>query len=342
MKLEYYADQPSSTKGQRLPKGIIDLRSTLNMTKTNDNIFVIKTKARDWTLKASKKFVRDSWFNSIFHIWQGMNKKQAPKQNNPQPKYDGLKSAEGSNQSNVYPKLNDAIFAQDNEEGAHQITQLQEEPGSETDGGHTHGIKDAAPSAPNGFIFHRIKAGDTLVALSIKYEVSQNKIKKYNSDICFGHRLAHITGKLLLIPTMANAVLTDTMKKEIDAIYKRDHQYNLNDLDDKKYDEPDENGKGALRKALMYHAKGLDQLRCDYYLNAGHWNVRKALKLWQKDDVWEKQNKLMKKFDIDADEAMQLLEQCQWNIERAMRQKKEFGNNAVVKNVDNEKKMTYM
>merc|ERR1719242_2102983 len=104
---------------------------------------------------------------------------------------------------------------------------------------------------------------------------------------------------------MSNVVLSEEMKKEIDRIYQEDHRYNLSDLD----------GKNALRKALRYHAKNLDEFRCDFYLNAGHWNVRKALKLWQTDDIWEKQNKIMKKLNIDADEALMLLENCKWNVE---------------------------
>ena len=120
----------------------------------------------------------------------------------------------------------------------------------------------------------------------------------------FGHRLGHISGKLLLIPNVGNVVLTEDMKKEIDRIYKEDHKYNLSDLDEKKYEEPDENGKSALRKALLYHTKNLDELRCDYYLNAAHWNVRKAIKLWKADDVWEKQNKKMKKEPLNSENAV--------------------------------------
>jgi len=171
-----------------------------------------------------------------------------------------------------------------------------------------------------------------LVSLSVKYGVSQNKIKQYNNDICFGHRLAHISGKLILIPIAPNVVLTENMKKQIAAIYQEDKKYNLNDLDEKEYQEPDQNGKYALKKALMYHAKGLDQFRCDYYLGLAKWNVRKALKLWRADDIWEKQQKVMKELQINAQQAVILLENYNWNTDYAIQQRKKYGNKSISQN----------
>lgn len=183
--------------------------------------------------------------------------------------------------------------------------------------------------------FAQINPGDTLVSLSVKYGISANKIKQYNSDICFRHRLGHITGKLLLIANGSNAVLTEKMKKRIDQIYKNDNKYNLDKLNEKEYSEPDENGKYALRKALMYNAKGLDQWRADYYLGATKWNVRKALKLWKADDIWEKQQRVVKELGINAEEAMILLENYNWNIQRVMQQRKQLENKMVLKQNSN-------
>ena len=167
----------------------------------------------------------------------------------------------------------------------------------------------------------------------MKYNISQNKIKQYNGDMCFGHRLGHISGKLILIPLTANAVLTEELKKQINIIYQQDNKYNLDDLDEKEYPEPDDNGKYSLTKALMYHAKGLDSFRSEYYLKAAKWNVRKALKLWKDDDVWEKQQKIMKECEINAEEAIILLENFNWNVNVAIEQRKKYGNKLVLNRV---------
>ena len=125
------------------------------------------------------------------------------------------------------------------------------------------------PTAPDGFVFYRIQSGDTLVSLSVRFGVSQNKIRRYNNKVCFGHRLTHIIGQLLLIPIESTANLTQEMKVQLNEIYLQDAnertKYDEN-IDDRKYSEPDENGKYQLRKALMFHAKGIDDLRADYYL----------------------------------------------------------------------------
>jgi len=152
--------------------------------------------------------------------------------------------------------------------------------------------------------------------------------------MCFGHRLGHITGKLILIPIASNAVLTENIKKQIAMIYQQDNKYNLNDLDEKEYAEPDENGKYALKKALTYHAKGLDSFRAEYYLKSAKWNVRKALKLWKKDDIWEKQQKVMKECQLNKEEAILLLQNFNWNVNIAIEQKKKYGDNLVLKKME--------
>ena len=127
---------------------------------------------------------------------------------------------------------------------------------------------DTVPEAPNGFMFYRIQSGDTLVSLSVRFGISQNKIRRYNSKVCFGHRLTHILGKLLLIPIQSTANLTDEMRMELNEIYKKDEneRKSVTDEGDIKYSEPDENGKYQLQKALIFHAKGMDEHRAAYYL----------------------------------------------------------------------------
>ena len=88
---------------------------------------------------------------------------------------------------------------------------------------------DTVPEAPDGFMFYRIQSGDTLVSLSVRFGISQNKIRRYNSKVCFGHRLTHILGKLLLIPIQSPAVnLTDEVKMELNEIYKKDENERSN------------------------------------------------------------------------------------------------------------------
>ena len=132
---------------------------------------------------------------------------------------------------------------------------------------------DSVPEAPDGFVFYRVQSGDTLVSLSVRFGISQNKIRRYNSKVCFGHRLTHIVGKLLLIPVDSTANLTTEMREQLTAIYNQDDADRLQhdeNIDDKKYSEPDENGKYQLKKALMFHAKGLDEHRALYYLGLIH------------------------------------------------------------------------
>ena len=90
-----------------------------------------------------------------------------------------------------------------------------------------------------------------------------------NKIVCFGHRLTHIIGKLLLIPIESTANLTVELRKELQQIYMNDDSERLKhdeNIDDRKYPEPDENGKYQLTKALMFHAKEIDEHRAAYYL----------------------------------------------------------------------------
>mmetsp|Transcript_5864 Transcript_5864/g.9779 ORF Transcript_5864/g.9779 Transcript_5864/m.9779 type:complete len:290 (+) Transcript_5864:61-930(+) len=181
---------------------------------------------------------------------------------------------------------------------------------------------DSVPEAPDGFVFYRIQSGDTLVSLSVRFGVSQSKIQRYNNKVCFGHRLTHIVGKLLLIPTDSNANLTSELKDQLTQIYQEDETERLKhdeNLDERKYAEPDENGKYQLRKALMFHATGLDDSRAAYYLGEANWNVRKALSLWKNDDKWEKQHSVMTACQLSAEEATQLLDNYHWDVSGAIR-----------------------
>jgi len=181
---------------------------------------------------------------------------------------------------------------------------------------------DSVPQAPDGFVFYRIQSGDTLVSLSVRFGVSQNKIRRYNNKVCFGHRLTHIIGKLLLIPVDSTANLTTEMREQLTTIYNQDdedRQQHDENIDDKKYPEPDENGKYQLKKALMFHAKGIDEHRAMYYLGEANWNVRKALNLWRDDDKWEKQRRVMSACKLNGEEAAQLLDNYHWKVDDAIR-----------------------
>eukprot|EP00484_Ammonia_sp_Unknown_P028670 CAMPEP_0197040118 /NCGR_PEP_ID=MMETSP1384-20130603/16859_1 /TAXON_ID=29189 /ORGANISM="Ammonia sp." /LENGTH=391 /DNA_ID=CAMNT_0042470815 /DNA_START=144 /DNA_END=1319 /DNA_ORIENTATION=- len=366
------------------------------MTKTGSKQFEIECPSRIWKFRAKSEFSRDSWWESIYKTWKGMDhkeemnmdvnaqnaKREAVANSVPKPEANGkppqygyngynynysqkenvdLQYEEGQSKNannHAYPDLHhkqskkqeaavDSLWDdKPNEEG--DMNEPDEvEPGNEQNkptlqqhgepgaNDSTYGLLSSVPDAPDGFVFHRISPGDTLVSLSVKYGVSQNKIKQYNNDMSvFGHRLAHISGKLILIPIAPNVVLTEEVKKQIDSIYREDNKYNLAELDEKEYDEPDENGKYTLCKALMYHAKGLDEYRAQYYLGAAKWNVRKALKLWKVDDIWEKQQRVMKECEIDAEEAVILLENFHWNADEAITQRKKHGNKLVLQNIN--------
>jgi len=171
------------------------------------------------------------------------------------------------------------------------------------------------PQAPDGFMFYRIVQGDTMVSLAVKFGVSENKIRRYNNRACFGHRLSHIIGKLLLIPIESNASMSKDVREQIANIYAEDNERKQDDdsIDGKKYSEPDENGKYQLKKALMYHANGLDDQRAVYYLSEANWNVRNALKKWREDDTWERMHHVVQKCAISQEEAMQRLVALNWD-----------------------------
>jgi len=181
---------------------------------------------------------------------------------------------------------------------------------------------DDVPSAPDGFIFHRVQNGDTLVGLAVKYSISESKIRRFNSKACFGHRLTHIVGKLMLIPTASGASMSKEVREQIGSIYDEDNERKQNDenIDDKQYSEPDENGKYQLKKAMMYHAMGLDDQRAAYYLGEANWNVRNALKKWREDDIWEKMNRVVKECGVSQEEAHQRLVAHSWNDAAAIKQ----------------------
>eukprot|EP01083_Nonionella_stella_P044691 120274_1 len=173
------------------------------------------------------------------------------------------------------------------------------------------------PAPPEGFVFYRIQSGDTLVSLSVRLGISQNKIRRYNSKVCFGHRLTHITGKLLLIPVKPSIELTADLKAQLDVIYSQDDLDRFSvDIGDKS---PEENAKYQMRKAMRYHTTGIDDQRADYYLGETNWNVRKAILLWQDDDRWEKHQQIMATCHLDEEEAKQLLTRFNWKLTTAIR-----------------------
>ena len=44
---------------------------------------------------------------------------------------------------------------------------------------------ESVPQAPDGFVFYRVQSGDTLVSLSVRFGISQNKIRRYNNKGSF-------------------------------------------------------------------------------------------------------------------------------------------------------------
>ena len=67
-KLEYFSNQ---RKAKSKPKGTIDLTDAFNVIKDKSNArqFQILTKRREWKLRATTAFSRDSWFASIHAVW---------------------------------------------------------------------------------------------------------------------------------------------------------------------------------------------------------------------------------------------------------------------------------
>jgi len=149
-----------------------------------------------------------------------------------------------------------------------------------------------------------------------------SKIRRYNNRACFGHRLTHIIGKLLLIPTNSSASMSKEVREQIASVYSEDNERKQDDenIDGKKYSEPDENGKYQLKKALMYHANGLDDQRAAYYLGEANWNVRNALKKWREDDTWEKMHRVMTTCSLSQEEAMLKLAAMNYNEAAVIKQ----------------------
>ena len=91
--------------------------------------------------------------------------------------------------------------------------------------------KDTVPPGEYGFIFHQVKAGETLYRIMKQYKISLDNLKKYNQNLSSNLQI----GQWIKIPT--DDIL---IKKQAEALYdslfyytlkKRDTYYRLN----KKY-----------------------------------------------------------------------------------------------------------
>lgn len=171
------------------------------MTKTDDTIFEIECPARTWRLRATSEFSRDSWFESIFNVWKGIDHKKdiyekrdiAQKVCNQQQSgyngyhYDHHQNIEhnevylqSEGVSDVYPNLKkkdsiDILWndGSDKEEGICNVTKEGHNNESDTNiKQETPGLLASVPDAPNGFIFHRVN-----YSLSIIYNCYQVQIR---------------------------------------------------------------------------------------------------------------------------------------------------------------------
>merc|ERR1719242_2274344 len=116
--------------------------------------------------------------------------------------------------------------------------------------------------------------------------------------------------------------MSKDVREQIASVYAEDNERKQDDenINGKEYSEPDENGKYQLKKAMMYHAKGLDDQRAAYYLGEANWNVRNALKKWREDDIWEKMNRVVKECGVSQEEAHQRLVAHSWNDAAVIKQ----------------------
>ena len=142
---------------------------------------------------------------------------------------------------------------------------LAQKESKETTVGQTPDVPDddSLPEPPPGFAFYRVQNGDTLVTLALKFNVSQNRLRRFNREICFGHRLAHIVGKLILVPMVSDAKITTEIQEQLEQLLTQDES--KQNMLEKEYKEPDEQGKQQLRRALTYHTK-MGNDRANYYL----------------------------------------------------------------------------
>eukprot|EP01084_Bolivina_argentea_P012030 22549_1 len=260
------------------PNGIIHISNAVKILKKRSNEIEIITPNRIWNLKTTTQFTRNKWFNVIWMIFKDISFDDIPKQID-------IKKVNEMLQNNKQKQIN-------------QNTQIQN---INADHKNTH--------INQPFIFHKIKMGETLISLSVKYGVSVNKIKAYNKSLCFGNRLGHISGKMILIPTKTKANISSGINSD-------------NNTADTCTMELEENEKYYKRKAFRFFAKGLKQIRCDYYLQRSDWNVRKAVNIWKMDILWEK-NKMNNsvasfsnthRYNLDMEESMSIMESYEPSI----------------------------
>ncbi|ETO30064.1 hypothetical protein RFI_07057 [Reticulomyxa filosa] len=202
----------------------------------------------------------------------------------------------------------------------------------------------SVPKAPAGFMFYRvtkaeekmntqkstfnyyeqIEEGDSLLSLSLRFGVSQSRLRKFNREACFGHQLGHMVGKLLLVPLDNKINLTLEASEDIEKTKESDEQAKKDQMrqsrpEDDEPKEPDEDGKYNLRKVLQYYACEVDDQRANYYLGEANWNVRQALKLYREDNQWEKQSQLCQAVPgLSAQQAREILELCDYSVSRAI------------------------
>eukprot|EP01084_Bolivina_argentea_P172607 299004_1 len=310
--LQYYTYSDSST-----PNGIIHLSNAVKISKKESNEIQIVTLKRIWNLKTKTQLTRNRWFDSIFMIFERISFNDIPKQilfN--KAKHISQKHKRNSqtlikfNYNNISQKINTQNRIQLQKPSISKQQTIDIEDSKDEPDFVVVSIVDKQIIDINQqtqpFISHKVKQGDTLVALSLKYSVSVHKIKSYNKSICFSKNLGHIAGKQILIPNKTNIkMICDENEKQM-----------------KNKNEPDENEKYYKRKAFRYLAKNVTHTQCDYYLQNTKWNVRKAVVLWKMDLIWDKtkgntyENKL--KSDIEMEESVSLLHMGSISHERSI------------------------
>ena len=98
------------------------------------------------------------------------------------------------------------------------------------------------PKPPPGFLYHRVKGGESLVSIAVKYNVSEGKIRRLNKAVCFGNRLSHLENRVLIIPISNDAKMTPEIEQMLS-------QAQI-DASNQTLGEPSEDAKYKLLKVI--------------------------------------------------------------------------------------------
>jgi len=125
-------------------------------------------------------------------------------------------------------------------------------------------FKTPSETAPK-FIEHKVQKGDELTLLSVRYNVPNALLRRYNPKAQLGEHLDHMIGETFFIPLVPELNIAPTQEDE--ATKKRRAQFYI---------------RKAFRTAIVCSDE-----EAELYLTEHNWDLETAVKAWRDDSSWE-------------------------------------------------------